>query len=252
MSNLENLTIANQVEGFNPLDFVRTIPSAVEGGSPSLYLDVKYRVHWFRLKYPLGKISKVITKLDESMAVVECCIYKDAGDAPEAYLANGFGQRLYDPTSTYGSRYLECAETAAIGRALSAAGFNISIGADEDAEESPVDSGVQIKTNPAAAGKPCDQESQPPNVNPSMKPTQTPSSSYTQDTPVEEILKLITVDEAKNVVIPFKGQNHGKTLAQVVVNDPNTLGWIISTYSGPNNTLRAAARKLMDAGKAAA
>lgn len=177
------------------------------------------------------------------MAVVECRIYKDVNDSTENYLANGFGQRNFDVTSTYGSRYLECAETAAIGRALSAAGFNISVGSDEDAEESPVDSGVQIKSSPTAP-TPAKNETE----NPPQNSVQSPSSGYTQETPVEDILKIITIDEAKKVTVPFKGQNHGKTLAQVAVEDPKTLGWIVSTYSGPNNALRAAAKKLMDSG----
>ena len=253
MSNHDVLAKVNQVEGFNPLDFARTIPSPIEGAPPSLYLDVKYRVTWFRLMYPQGKINKVITTLNDNMAVVECFIYKDINDPPEAYLANGFGQRSFDAASTYGSRFLECAETAAVGRALSAAGFNISVGADEDSEDTPIDSGIQMKNlvSPETPQVQSGQMQQPDNAHQPIPPTNnTPSTSSpnTQNMSVDEILRLITVDDAKKVVIPFNGKNRGKSLAQVAVEDPKTLEWIATNYSGPNNQLRAAAKKLLDTG----
>ena len=267
MSVHETLVAMNQVEGFNPLDYARTITSPIVGQPPGLYLDVKYRVAWFRLKYPQGKIRKEIKKLDENMAVVECFIYKDANDQPESYLANGFGQRHLDTSTTYGLRYLEYAETAAVGRALSAAGFNIFVGgSDEDEEESPVDSSIQsggtntsvedvgvigipyAKTGAvASSGRPAASGAMPPSTThhvncPSAQP------QYTPITPVEEILKVMSVDDAKSVVIPFNGSNKGKTLAQVAQEDPKTLDWIMTNYSGPNNVLRAGARKLLSAG----
>ena len=238
----EILTQVNQVEGFNPLDFARTIASSTEGAPPSLYLDVKYRILWFRLKYPQGKIRKIIKTLDDKMAVVECCIYKEAGDQDEAYLANGFGQRFYDNTTTYGARYLECAETAAIGRALAAAGFNISSGNDENDEDGIVDAGVQLKQNSTTAASKPPVSEQPPTSEMSAQ-----SSSYTQNSSVEEIMGIMTIDDAKKVVIPFNGQNKGKTLEQVAIEDPGTLNWIINSYSGPNNELRSAAKVLVKA-----
>jgi len=234
----------NHVEGFNPLDFARTIPAQEPGGQSSLYLDVKYRVTWFRLKYPEGKISKEIVQLDEKMAVVACRIYKSADDSADAYLANGFGQRFLENDSAYGSRYLEWAETAAIGRALSAAGFNISIGSDADDENGQVDSGIPVADNatlnPIVSAGSQQQVDGPADTN----VTQT---SYKQDTPIDVIMRVMSLDDAKKVVVPFNGKNKGKTIAQVSIDDPSTLGWIVSNYTGPNNELRAAAKKLIDA-----
>jgi len=174
----------NQVEGFNPLDFARTIIST-DGGPPSLYLDVKHRVAWFRLKYPLGKISKTITQLDEKMAIVECRIYKEASDSADAYFANGFGQRYLETENAYGSRYLEWAETAAIGRALSAAGFNISTGSEIDDEGGQVDSGVPVTGDAKiSASNPLNEQQK------NEHPVNVPPSSYKQDSPVDEILKV--------------------------------------------------------------
>jgi len=244
VNNREALAKMNQVEGFNPLDFTRTIPAQEPGGQPSLYLDVKYRITWFRLKYPEGKISKEITQLDEKMAVVECRIYKEASDSADAYLANGFGQRFLEAESTYGSRYLEWAETAAIGRALSAAGFNISIGSDFDDENGQVDSGIPITDNFVTSPTEQAGEQQQLAVHTGTQFTQ---PSYKQDSTVDEIIRAMSLDDAKKVIVPFNGKNKGKSLAQVSVEDPSTLGWIVSNYSGPNNELRAAAKKLLDA-----
>ena len=46
----------DRVEGFEPLEFARTIKQ--EDQEDQLYLDVKYRKLWFRLANPLGRISK--------------------------------------------------------------------------------------------------------------------------------------------------------------------------------------------------
>ncbi|MCL2392921.1 MAG: hypothetical protein FWC66_10025 [Oscillospiraceae bacterium] len=240
MDNHEALAKMNQVEGFNPLDFARTIIST--DGQPSLYLDVKHRVAWFRLKYPLGKISKTITQLDEKMAIVECRIYKEASDSADAYFANGFGQRYLETENAYGSRYLEWAETAAIGRALSAAGFNIATGSEIDDEAGQVDSGVPIADNAkVSVSNPLNKQQK------NEHPVNAPLSSYKQDSPVDEILRVMPLDKAKQIVVPFNGKNQGKTLAQVAIDDPSTLGWIVSNYSGPNNELRAAAKLLLNA-----
>ena len=49
------------VEGFEPLEFARTIKQ--EDQEDQLYLDVKYRKLWFRLAYPLGRIASTIVRL---------------------------------------------------------------------------------------------------------------------------------------------------------------------------------------------
>ena len=58
----------NAVEGFDPAEFTRQLPN--EDGSTSLYLDVKYRLLWFRLHRPQGKIVPDIVHVDEKSAVV--------------------------------------------------------------------------------------------------------------------------------------------------------------------------------------
>lgn len=67
----------NAVEGFDPAEFTRQLPN--EDGSTSLYLDVKYRLLWFRLHRPQGKIVPDIVHVDEKSAVVSCKLYEDKG-----------------------------------------------------------------------------------------------------------------------------------------------------------------------------
>ena len=110
----------NRVEGFDPSQHLRKS----EDGKDELYLDVKWRIFWFRKKYPNGKIDVELLQVDadKGFAVVQAKIYTDKSDMPELYLAKSISQRFRN-ASEYGDRFLEFAETAAIGRALSDAGF---------------------------------------------------------------------------------------------------------------------------------
>jgi len=240
----------NQLQGFNPLDFARELPAEAPDVPPQKYLDVMYRVSWFRLKYPNGKIVKRVVSLDERMAVIEARIYKDVADPEGDFLANGFGQRMFDGNTVYGERNLECAETAAVGRALSAAGFNIT-GGGAEGEESQVDGGIpSTAATPAAASQEKNKSQATQTSKKEKQPdaaTETPQiSEYSETSPVDEILKLITIDEAKKVIIP-SGFNKGKTLGEIALEKPSGLEWYRDKYSGPNNILRAASRFLLEA-----
>ena len=121
----------NKVEGFNPLDYARQITDA--NGNTSLYLDVQYRKMWFRLANPNGKIVKKICNFDGNLAVIEAKVYLDKNDSEENFVSNAFAQRFADPSNMeYGSRYLESAETAAVGRALADAGYGLQFCAEPD------------------------------------------------------------------------------------------------------------------------
>ena len=110
----------NAVEGFNPAEFTRQLPN--DDGTMSLYLDVKYRLLWFRLHHPEGKIDSEIVHVDDKTAVVSCRLYADKKDPVDQYIAKSCAQRCVSQEK-FGDRYLEVAETAAIGRVLAAAGY---------------------------------------------------------------------------------------------------------------------------------
>lgn len=69
--------------------------------------------------------------------------------------------------------------------------------------------------------------------------------SYTADMPVEEILKYMTLEEAKNVYVDV-GTCNGWTMEQVAERRPPSLKWYIYGYKEDNNILRAAAKIMLD------
>ena len=94
----------------------------------------------------------------------------------------------------------------------------------------------------------------------SVQPAQTPSeppknvivleqeplvAAYTQSTPVEEICRQMTCEQAQNVIVDC-GTCKGWTLAQVADRRPASLRWYVKGYQGENNILRAAAAIIWD------
>ena len=61
--NMEIINGLDEVEGFDPAAFLRKLQS--EAGEEQLYLDVKYRKLWFRLKIPFRKNSKTYHQAGE-------------------------------------------------------------------------------------------------------------------------------------------------------------------------------------------
>lgn len=122
-ANVDAVKQLNYVEGFDPFKYMRNLAS--EGEAPKLYLDVAYRKLWFRLKHPNGKIVKTLMKLTDQMAVVEAKVYLDREDPADSYIANAMAQRYLTPDDQFGMKYVELAETAAVGRALKDAGFGL-------------------------------------------------------------------------------------------------------------------------------
>lgn len=142
----------NKVDGFEPENYLTELP---DGGK---YLPVYYRKVWFKLKYPEGIIRKKILKLTDNTAVVEANVFADKRDTEP--IAMAYAQRTYDSTTMYSNpvaafRFLESAETAAVGRALSDAGFNVAFSASEEGEEELCDTPVRepVKGEPKEAAK---------------------------------------------------------------------------------------------------
>lgn len=133
----------NRVEGFEPLEFARTIKQ--EDQEDQLYLDVKYRKLWFRLANPLGRISSHIVWFNENVALAEAKIYLNYTDAPENYIANAFSMKFRSEDPKFGDKFLEMAETAAVGRALSDAGYGVQFAdVGESNDPAQVDAGIPV------------------------------------------------------------------------------------------------------------
>ena len=72
-----------------------------------------------------------------------------------------------------------------------------------------------------------------------------PAAAYTQSTPVEEICRQMTYEQAQTVIVDC-GTCKGWTLAQVADRRPASLRWYVKGYQGENNVLRAAAAIIWD------
>src|SRR4051794_22145371 len=79
------------------------------------YLEVKYRLVWFRSEHPKGSIRTKLVERVTGAALMRAAVY----DGDGVLLATGYGS---ETSSDFGD-YLEKAETKAIGRALGAAGY---------------------------------------------------------------------------------------------------------------------------------
>lgn len=73
-----------------------------------------------------------------------------------------------------------------------------------------------------------------------------PVPRYTPNMPVEEIVSLMTLEEAGKVVVDT-GVSKGQTIAEVAERRPPSLKFYrYGGYKGPNNILRAAAQIMLD------
>lgn len=131
---VEEIRNLNRVEGFDPRRYMRVIQQ--EGQAGKYYLDVAFRKLWFRLKYPEGKIVKKILKLTDQVAIVEARVYLNRNDTEENFISNALAQKYMTADGQFGNKFVELAETAAVGRALSDAGFGLQF-ADREGDIDP-------------------------------------------------------------------------------------------------------------------
>ena len=131
---VEEVRNLNKVEGFDPKRYMRLIPNGGQAGK--YYLDVAYRKLWFRLRYPEGKIVKKILKLTEQVAIVEARVYLNRNDDEGNFISNALAQKYMTADDQFGNKFVELAETAAVGRALSDAGFGLQF-ADREGDSDP-------------------------------------------------------------------------------------------------------------------
>lgn len=267
----------NRVDGFDPSKFMRKLTEMDENGQPSerMYLEVAYRKLWFRLKHPEGAIRKFIREVNDQFAIMEARVYLDRRDPEESYIANAIVKRYFHPEDKLGDKYLEIAETAAVGRALADAGFGIQFtDSSENPESGVVDSpigvpyGMGVNTitgevmhtpqTPAPAAANAAVNSAPNGVSmtapmPQTQPIQSAPQAqpapavpaFTPEMSVEQILPMMTMQFAINYEVDC-GVFKGKRLGQVAQETPQSLEWYVTSYRGKNNVLRAAAKFLLD------
>ena len=234
----EAVAALNRVEGFNPMELARTLTK--EGQEDQLYLDVKYRKLWFRLVYPLGKIVSSIRSFTENMAIVEARIYLDKCDAEENYIANAFSQRFRTNDPNFGDKFLEMAETAAVGRALSDAGFGLQfVDVGEENDPMQVDAGIQMPSMTAQSqvqGNDIPQGGMPwnPQMQPSMQGNNiSPANQYGQNiqpgmTGNPQMQPAMTENQGMQATAQNQG-NQSQTMPQGTANPQSS----VPTQSNP-------------------
>ena len=126
------------------------------------YLEVPYRMVWFREENHTGTISTEIVSVNNNTVVVKATV----SNSENKVLGTGLAMKMAgsDPIS---AQFVECAETAARGRALAAAGYGtldaiikLGINPSEAAQvaddgfvpevvEAPIPAPVSAPANPA-------------------------------------------------------------------------------------------------------
>jgi hypothetical protein len=128
-----------QIRQFNPNEHMRVFERRqrqLDGSYKTVrvdYLDVKWRIVWFRTEHPHGSIeTRLLSAPGVSPAVVQATVTLENG-----VTATGFGQCGEDDWSDW----LEKAETRAIGRALALLGYGTQFCEefDEIISDSPVE-----------------------------------------------------------------------------------------------------------------
>lgn len=103
------------------------------------YLQVMWRLVWFREEHPDYSLDTSALELTEDHAIFKCII----GDANGHLVSTGHGS---ESKKDFGD-FIEKAETKAIGRALAMLGYGTQFAADE------LDEGERIVDSPVKRGK---------------------------------------------------------------------------------------------------
>ena len=259
----EAVRALNKVECFEPKNYLRE--ETTEEGK-SFYLDTKFRLLWYRLKYPEGKLVKIPKALNKEYATFEVRVYSHKDDAPDNFLANGFASRYRDDgNEKFGLNFVESAETAALGRALKDAGFgtqfcdialpndqtvvdagvNISFDLDNDELPNPDEDGNPVSENSASEASETKSSTAEPENN---KAAEEEKIELSADMTVEELVSKMTVEYAKSIVVDY-GIDKGKTLGELALKRPQGINYHAS--KAQNNLIRAGAIYLLKQAEAA-
>jgi hypothetical protein len=105
------------------------------------YLQVAWRLVWFRDQCPKGSIETQLIDLDKEKQIA---LFRATISDGQGGLATGHGS---ESAKDFGD-YLEKAETKAVGRALAMLGFGTQFAPELDEEHCIVDSPVERKPKP--------------------------------------------------------------------------------------------------------
>ena len=221
----------NAVEGFDPT------PLAVEYSDLNTResrqrLPVMAQIAWFRLKHPEGRIAVSVMPAKDCF-VATARIYPHYSNPPEQFLAEATASRGYlADKPTVSPR--EWAQTAAVGIALRNAGFGLQFSAAGDAFDSPAvdELGGIIWSGEDEPLQPMTQRPLVGGAQPTT-PVSAPAPAQPQETPLERAMKM---------PCPISKYN-GKTLGEVLAEDPKAIAWVANKFT--NDADISAAAKLI-------
>lgn len=215
----------NAVEGFDPT------PLAVEyvdlnTDEKRLRLPVMAQLAWFRLKYPEGRIAVSVAP-GRDCFIATARVYNHFTAPVDQFLAEATASRGYlADKPTVSPR--EWAQTAAIGIALRNAGFGLQFGAAGDSSDTPtVNELDDIISSGLSLGETQDTNARSTHTAPAA--VQADSKAATE-TPLERAMKMQS---------PIK-KHGGKTLGEVLNEDPGAIAWIANKYTGDAEVSAAA------------
>ncbi len=159
----------------------------------------------FRYLYPDGYYITELIEKTPNFAMFRCSVYLNKDDAKPYRIAHA--TRELDTTTEIGRRYVECAETAAIGRALANAGIGADALLDElDGEEQKATGGTPVTKKPAE--KP---EKPAPAGKKKSEKNDAPKEAPGPMTDEEALGVVITTTSSKSL----KGKTFGESMTMV-------------------------------------
>ena len=232
--NINILSTINAVEGFNPEDYAVDYTD-LNSKETRKRLPVIAQIAWFRLKYPLGKIS-LRTEQKGNIFVATARIHPDYKDPVDAYLAEATASRAKcEDIPSVSPR--EWAQTAAIGIALRNAGFGLqfSMAGESFSANAPDEFALDVGSGDVTFANESDGAETGTTTAASVAPAATPVEAPPKELTAEEKFQL-----ACKVPCTLK-KYEGRTLGDIMYLDRNFLVYIATKYEG-NEKLKEAAK----------
>ena len=231
--NINILSTINAVEGFNPEDYAVDYTD-LNSKETRKRLPVIAQIAWFRLKYPLGKIS-LRTEQKGNIFVATARIHPDYKDPVDAYLAEATASRAKcEDIPSVSPR--EWAQTAAIGIALRNAGFGLqfAMAGESFSANAPDEFAFDVGSGAASFGN----ESGVENTSANAGETGAPAISVVA-VPPKELTPEEKFQLACKVHCTLK-KYQGRTLGDVLQLDPSFINYLATKYEGDEKMKEAA------------
>ena len=228
--NINILATINAVEGFEP-EVYAVDYTDLNTKETRKRLPVIAQIAWFRLKYPLGKISLKIEQKG-NIFIATAKIHPDYKDSADSYLAEATASRAKcDDMPSVSPR--EWAQTAAIGIALRNAGFGLqfSMAGESFSANAPDEFALDVGSGAASFGDESGADNT--SVNTGGAPALSVAVPQKELTP-EEKFQL-----ACKVPCTLK-KYQGRTLGDVLQLEPSFINYLATKYDGDEKMKEAA------------